>query len=134
MPGAGSKEALSFSGRAGDLLNFFTQFEDLAHSCGLTSSQQCRAVLRYIDSATKRLWISLPEYNNADYDAFKARVLDEYPGAEKGMQFTYRDLERIVLAHAESDISTESELMEFSCQFCPVATWLVKNNKLSERE
>ena len=132
MPGAGSKEAPSFSGRAGDLLNFFTQFEDLAHSCGLTSSQQCCTVLWYINSATKWLWISLPEYNNADYDTFKARVLDEYPGAEKGMQFTYRDLERIVLAHAESDISTETELMEFSRQFCPVATWLVKNNKLSE--
>ncbi|KIM57905.1 hypothetical protein SCLCIDRAFT_28434 [Scleroderma citrinum Foug A] len=50
------------------------------------------------------------------------------------MQFTYRDLERIVLAHAESDISTETELMEFSHQFRPVATWLVRNNKLSKRE
>jgi len=45
MPGAGSKEAPSFSGRAGDLLDFFTQFEDLANSCGLTSKEQCHAVL-----------------------------------------------------------------------------------------
>ena len=134
MPGAGSKEAPSFSGHTGDLLDFFTQFEDLAHSCGLTSSQQCHAVLQYINSATKQLWISLPEYEDADYDAFKARVLNEYPRAEKGMQFTYRDLERIVLAHAESDISTKAELMEFLCQFFPVATWLVRNNKLSEQE
>ncbi|KIM52198.1 hypothetical protein SCLCIDRAFT_32849 [Scleroderma citrinum Foug A] len=126
MPGTGSKETPSFSGHAGDLLDFFTQFEDLANSCSLTSSQQCCAVLWYIDSATKWLWISLPKYNNADYDAFKARVLDEYPGAEKGMQFTYHNLERIVLAHVESDISTETELMEFSCQFRPVATWLLQ--------
>ncbi|KIM56232.1 hypothetical protein SCLCIDRAFT_29772 [Scleroderma citrinum Foug A] len=114
MPGTGAKEALSFSGCAGDLLDFFTQFEDLAHSCGLTSSQQCHA------------------YDDADYDTFKARVIDEYPGAEKGMQFTYRDLECIILTYGESDISTKTELMEFSQQFRPVVTWLVKNNKLSE--
>ena len=134
MPGVGSKEALSFSGCTGDLLDFFTQFEDLAHSCGLTSSQQCCTVLQYINSATKQLWISLPEYEDADYDAFKARVLNEYPGAEKGVQFTYCDLERIVLAHTESDISTKTEFMEFSCQFRPVATWLMRNNKLSKQE
>jgi len=134
MPGAGSKEAPSFSGCAGDLLDFFTQFEDLANSCGLTIREQCRTVLRYIDSAMKRLWISLPEYDAADYKAFKARVINEYPGTEKGMQYTYRNLERIVLTHADLDISTETELMEFSRQFRPVATWLVKNNKISERE
>ncbi|KIM66598.1 hypothetical protein SCLCIDRAFT_110261 [Scleroderma citrinum Foug A] len=134
MPGVGSKEALSFSGCTRDLLDFFTQFEDLAHSCGLTSSQQCCAVLQSINSATKQLWISLPEYEDADYDAFKARVLNEYPGAEKGVQFTYCDLEHIVLAHTKSDISTKTELMEFSCQFCPVATWLMRNNKLSKQE
>ncbi|KIM50246.1 hypothetical protein SCLCIDRAFT_145982 [Scleroderma citrinum Foug A] len=135
MPGAGLKEAPSFSGCARDLLDFFTQFEDLSHSCSLTSSQQCCAVLWYIGSATKQLWISLPEYDNADYDAFKARVLNEYPGAEKGMQFTYRDLERIVLAHTESNISSKTELMEFSCQFRPVATWLSRTiSSLSENE
>jgi len=134
MPGAGSKEAPSFSGHAGDLLDFFAQFEDLANSCGLTDREQCRAVLQYIDSTTKRLWVSLPEYDAADYDAFKVRVIDEYPGAEKGMQYTYHDLERIVLPHADLDISTKTELMEFSRQFRPVATWLVKNNKISERE
>jgi len=134
MPGAGSKEAPSFSGCARDLLKFFTQFEDLANSCGLTSREQCCAVLRYIDSAMKQLWISLPEYDTADYKAFKARVIDKYPGMEKGMQYTYSDLECIVLTHTDLDISTETELMEFSRQFHPVATWLVKNNKISERE
>jgi len=134
MPGAGSKEAPSFSGCAGDLLNLFTQFEDLANLCGLTSREQCHVVLRYVDSATKQLWISLPEYNTVDYKAFKDRVIHKYPGMEKGMQYTYCDLEHIDLTHADLDISTETELMEFSCQFRPVATWLVKNNKISKRE
>jgi len=134
MPGAGSKKAPSFSGCASELLDFFTQFEDLANSCRLTSAEQCRIVLRYIDSDTKQLWKSFPECDAADYKAFKARVIDQYPGAEKGMQYTSRDLDRIVLAYAESCISTETELMAFSRQFRPVATWLVKNKVLSEHQ
>ena len=135
MPGAGSTRAPSFSGRANELLDFFTQFEDLANSCGLDSAEQCSAILVYLDSDTKELWKSFPEYDAADYKAFKARIVDEYPGAEKGTpQYTYGDLERIVRTHAKSDISTETELVAFSHQFRPVATWLVKNNKLSEHE
>ena len=56
MPGRTSKDALSFSGRAKDLRDFFMQFEDLAESCGLTSTEKCRAVLQYVDSDTKELW------------------------------------------------------------------------------
>jgi len=49
------------------------------------------------------------------------------------MQYTYRDLELIVLAHAE-DISREIELMKFSHHFDSVVIWLVKDNKIYECE
>ena len=134
MPGRTSKDAPSFSGRAKDLLDFFTQFEDLADSCGLTTAEKCRAVLRYVDSDTRELWASFPEFEASDYDVFKARIIDEYPGADRGAQYTYHDLENVVLRHVDHDISTETEFVEYSHKFRPVATWLVKNKKISERE
>ena len=132
MPGRTSKDAPSFSGHAKDLCDFFTQFEDLTDSCGLTTTEKCRAVLCYVDSDTRELWASFPEFETADYDDFKTRIIDEYPGADRGAQYTYHGLENIVLRHVDHDISTETEFVEYSHNFRPVATWLVKNRKISE--
>ena len=134
MPGRTSKDAPSFSGRPKDLLDFFAQFEDLADSCGLTSQEKCRTVLRYLDSDTKELWVSFTESSQGDYDKFKTRILEEHPGADKGAQYVYHDLENIILRHVNQDISTETEFVEYSHKFRPVATWLVKNKKISEHE
>ena len=134
MPGHTSKDAPSFSGRAKDLRDFFMQFEDLADSCGLTSAEKCHAVLRYVDSDTKELWASLPEFETSDYDILKTRITDEYPGADRGAQYTHHDLENVVLRYVDQDISTETEFVEYSHKFHPVAAWLVKNKKISERE
>ncbi|KAL4079736.1 hypothetical protein J3A83DRAFT_4185699 [Scleroderma citrinum] len=112
MPGASSREAPSFSDMPA---NFLTS-------------------LPILKTLPTHLWISLPKYDAANYKAFKAKIIDEYPGVAKGMQYIYHDLKCIVLTYAESNISTKTKLMEFSCQFYPVATWLVKNNKLSEHE
>lgn len=134
MPGVGSTEAPSWSGRVDELLDFFTHFEELADSRYLNSAQRCNAVVRYINPTTQPLWKSFPEYETADYKAFKARIIHEYPGAEKGMQYSYDDLKRIVRAHGKSYISTENQLMEFSHEFRPVAAGLVKHGFISEYE
>ena len=60
--GARSKKAPSFVGCAGELLDLFYP---IRRPCQLVWSYQCHAVLRYIDSATKELWTSLPEYDAA---------------------------------------------------------------------
>ena len=133
MPGPASKEVSSFSGRTGDLLDFFIQFEDLANSYDLIDAEKCHALLRYVDSATKQLWPSLPEYT-LDYKTFKTTIFEEHPSAEKSMQYSYRDLERIVIAFADLDMTAEADFSEFVRQFRPVATWLVKNKKLSEQD
>ena len=134
MPGHTSKDAPSFSGRPKDLLDFFAQFEDLADSCGLTSQEKFRTVLRYLDSDTKELWALFPKSSQGDYNKFKTRILEEHPGADKGAQYIYHDLENIVLCHVNQDISTETEFIEYSHKFHPVATWLVKNKKILEHK
>ena len=134
MPGCTSKDAPSFSGCTKDLHDFFTQFEDLTDSCGLTTVEKCCAVLHYVDSDTGELWASFPEFEMADYDDFKTRIIDEYPGADQGAQYTYHDLENIILCHVDHDISTETEFVEYSQKFHPVATWLIKNRKISKQE
>lgn len=134
MPGPSSSTAPSFLGESADLLEFFSLFEGLALSCGLKSDEKCRAILRYVNTVTKRLWMTLSGYDSLDYDTFKSKILEQYPGADKGTRYTYRDLERLILTYAESNISTETELMQYSREFRPIAVWLIKNGKLSTRE
>jgi hypothetical protein len=52
----------------------------------------------------------------------------------KGARYTIPDLECIVLNTAESDVSTETELVQYYCQFRPIAVWLVANAKISVHE
>ena len=133
MPGCISKDAPSFSGHVKNLQDFFMQFEDLADSCGLTSAEQCHAVLQYINSNTKELWASFPEFEKSDFDVLKTSIIDEYPEADLGAQYTHHNLENIVICYVDQDISLETEFVEYSHRFCPVAAWLVKN-KISEWE
>ena len=80
------------------------------------------------------LWRVFPAYDTGDYDAFKERIIEVYPGADKQAQYTIHDLDRIVQAYADLEICTETEFMEFAHHFLPVATWLVKQNRISQMD
>ncbi|KAL4062819.1 hypothetical protein V8B97DRAFT_2026610 [Scleroderma yunnanense] len=90
------------------------------------------SLIHYVDIATLQLWMFLLSYNTSDYDAWKARIIKKYPGAEKGIRYIFHDLEHNVVAHAEADSSTKSQLMQFSRQFHPVTAWLANNSKVSK--
>ena len=83
--------------------------------------------------ASPSIRASFPEFETSDYNILKTRIIDEYPGADRGAQYTHHDLENVVLHYVDQDISTETEFVEYSHKFRPVAAWLVKN-KISERE
>jgi hypothetical protein len=134
MPGPGSSKAPSFNGETSELLEFLELFEDLASSCGLTDADKCKMVVRYVNLETKRFWVTLTGYESKDFGTFKANIIGQYPGAAKGARYTIRDLECVILNSAESDVSTEMELVEYYRQFRPIAVWLVANSKMSERE
>ncbi|KAJ8579729.1 hypothetical protein M405DRAFT_870035 [Rhizopogon salebrosus TDB-379] len=115
MPGPSSSKAPSFNGEMSELSEFFEFFEDLASTYGLTDADKCKCVSR-------------------DYTIFKKNILDQYPGASKGQRYTVRDLERVVVNQADSDIYTETELIQYYRQFRAIAVWLVTNKKISERD
>ena len=85
-----------------------------------------------MNQCTKRFWVLLPGYISRDFADFKKSILAKYPGAEKGIHYTCRDLERLVANSADSGLSTETELMEYYYDFLPIATWFVDNKKISE--
>jgi hypothetical protein len=87
-----------------------------------------------VDQATKRFWVTLAGYESKNFATFKASILEQYPGAEKGVRYTIRDLERTVLSSGDGDISTETELLQYYRQFRPIAHWLVTNGKITTRE
>jgi hypothetical protein len=119
MPGPGSSKAPSFNGETSELLEFLELFEDLASSCGLTDADKCKMVVRYVNLETKRFWVTLTGYESKDFGTFKANIIGQYPGAAKGARYTIRDLERVILNSAESDVSTETELVQYYRQFRP---------------
>ena len=134
MPGAGSTKAPTFTGNSSNLLEFFKEFEHLAHSYGVSDQDKCWLVLRYVDTTTKCFWVTLPGYEAQDYDLFKEEIFKKYPGSAKGVCYTYRDLEHVVIAAAELSISTEAELLQYYQQFSPIAIYLMKQGKLSTCE
>ena len=131
MPGTGSTKAPTLTGSSSNLLEFFKEFERLARSCGVSDQDKCWLVLRYVDTTTKRFWVTLPGYEAQDYDLFKEEIFKKYPGSVKGVRYTYQDLERVVIAAAELSISTEAELLQYYRQFSPIVIYLMKQGKLS---
>lgn len=53
-----------------------------------------------------------------------------YSRAELGICYTIQDLEHVVLSAADSDISTETKLLQYYRQFRPIAIWLEANSKI----
>ncbi|KAG0701248.1 hypothetical protein DFH29DRAFT_1000436 [Suillus ampliporus] len=134
MPGPGSSKAPAFNGETLELLEFLELFEDLASSCALTDADKCKMIVQYVNLETKRFWVMLTGYKSKDFGALKTNILGQYSGAAKGARYTIRDLECVVLNTAESDVSTETELLQYYRQFRPIAVWLVTNSKISIRE
>ncbi|KAG1899571.1 uncharacterized protein F5891DRAFT_1189731 [Suillus fuscotomentosus] len=134
MPGPGSNKAPSFNGETSELVDFFELFEDLATSCTLTDEQKCKAIVCYTDVLTKCFWVMLTGYESKDFMIFKQSILAKYLHANQGTHYMIRDLERVVLNTVDSDISTETELLQYYCQFHPIAVWLETNSKISQRE
>ena len=110
MPGPSSSRAPPFSREAMELLEFFEDFEDFVGSCSLTNREM---VLKYVDLAINGFWIPLPGYALYDFALFKTSIFKQNPSATKGIQYTFCDLECIVLANADLEISTEMELMNY---------------------
>ncbi|KAG2054232.1 hypothetical protein BDR06DRAFT_884474 [Suillus hirtellus] len=131
MPGVNSSKAPTFNGETSELLEFFKLFEDLASACGLLDAKKCKMIICYIDIQTKRFWVTLMGYESKDFTVFKTSILSQYSGAAKGLWYSIRDLEQIVISNVDNDISTKTELLQYYWQFQPVAHWLVTNNKIS---
>ncbi|KAG2086955.1 uncharacterized protein F5147DRAFT_588342, partial [Suillus discolor] len=100
----------------------------------LQDKQTCKAIVHYTDILTKRFWVMLMGYESKDYAIFKQSILAKYPHMNQGTCYMIRDLERVVLNTADSDISTEMELLQYYHQFHPIAVWLETNPKISKHE
>jgi len=72
----------------------------------------------------------LPGYEDHDYKKFEESILAEYPGVEKGTHYHVRDLDRLIKKHAASDMTTETELLDYYHDFLPIAAWLLDNNDM----
>lgn len=134
MPAPTSTKAPTFNGETSELFEYFEYFEDLADACSLSVADKCKMIIRYVDKPTKRFWVTLAGYESHDYDVFKKSILGQYPGAEKGIKYTWRDLELVVAMPSNDDISTETELLQYYRKFRPIAVWLVANKKISTHE
>jgi len=61
--------------------------------------------------------VTLTGFESKDFTVFKASILTKYPCANQGIHYTIHNLEQVVLNTAESDISIETELLQYYHQF-----------------
>ena len=134
MPAPTSTKALTFNGKTSELFEYFEYFEDLAGACSLSVANKCKMIIRYVDKPTKHFWVTLAGYKSHDYDVFKKSILGQYPGTEKGIKYTWCNLELVVAMLSNDDISMEMELLQYYRKFRPITVWLVANKKISTHE
>ncbi|GBE78908.1 hypothetical protein SCP_0201050 [Sparassis crispa] len=134
MPAPGSSKVPSFHGESSELLEFFEFFEDLTNDCKLSAPEKCKSLVHYVDKTTKHFWISLASYESQDFETLKKNILAQYPGADKGIRYTLRELEQLVVEQAGSEIQTETELLTYYRLFCPISQWLVHNSHITDCE
>lgn len=113
---------------------FLELFEEVADGCQLSNAEKVTAVVRYTEKKIKRFWMSLPGYEAKDWSALKTDIIGAYPGADKGVKYTRRHLEKITKANVSEEILSETDLLRYYQEFRPVAKWLETEKKISTEE
>ncbi|KAF8957942.1 hypothetical protein BDZ97DRAFT_1636848, partial [Flammula alnicola] len=134
MPPKDSKRAPKYKGNVKTLNDFFEEFEEHADAAGLTNEEKATWVVRYVKSKEVALfWKSMTAYTTSpkSYSALKQAILDQYPGAKKGENYTNKSLVKLTAETASKSMKTENRLVKYYEKFRPMAMWLKNKNVIT---
>src|SRR5216684_3818885 len=133
MPAPRSHNAPYFSGQQNDsLADFLHEYDGLASSLGLSSSQKVDTVLRYVPATTREFWTTLDGYISKDWPTFCTDLRKLYPDTAASSRYTRNGLQEFVRISAQTRIRDENELLLYYRRFLQISNPLRLSNQLSD--
>ncbi|KZS92609.1 hypothetical protein SISNIDRAFT_486619 [Sistotremastrum niveocremeum HHB9708] len=96
MPFPGTRGAPKFDGTPSDLPDFLRDFEALAAKANLTEEAMTETVSKYAVKKSRKLWERLPGYGQPNWNAYKERILRQYPQIDQNRLYSKNDLAKLV--------------------------------------
>jgi hypothetical protein len=137
MPSTYSREAPRFSDDASGFDTFFDDVEELAgpSKANLSDADTIKWAVRYAGSEADS-WKCVPCYGRpaTTFAQFKSEVLKCYPQLSADRRHTFSDLTRLTERVSEYRRFDKEDLGKYYRQFLTLTTYLLKENRLSQRE
>jgi hypothetical protein len=132
MPSRRSHHAPYFSGRVRDPIeDFLSEYEELAHSCGLTDREKVETIIRYIPLHLRDLWKSLDGYSAHDWTDFRLALEEIYDSPSTPSRHTEQKLLDFIRHSSRSRMSGEEDVLSYYRQFLALSKRLVDSQRLS---
>jgi hypothetical protein len=132
MPSPCSHHAPYFSGRVSDPIeDFLSEYEELAHSCGLTVRQKVETVTRYTTLDLRDFWKSLDGYLALDWRDLKGELLRLYDDTSALRRHSEQKLRGFARKSAESRMKDEEDVVHYYRQFIALSKPLLDSQRLT---
>ena len=136
MPMRGERSAPLFDQKEpSELGRYFNQLEKLFVRCNIIADQEKKEyATSYVKSNVADSWEALPEYTNheVEYQIFKERLYELYN--QSTLRYVLADLDRLVGERQRVGMRSLQDISEFHLQFIVIATYLLNNALVSNRE
>lgn len=106
----------------------------LGRDCAISQGELITHTIRYLDGEDYDVWNSCPAARGQDWEDFRRRITDMYPGAEDENQYSVTDLEIYVENQATVPMNDQNHFGDYYRKFIVKANWLIDRRYLSRRE
>ncbi|KLO04024.1 hypothetical protein SCHPADRAFT_789300, partial [Schizopora paradoxa] len=134
MPFRGDPVAPVFSGADRDLPRFLGDVCMLGEVAGLTDAELIRWATYYAREDDAELWAGLPESAGCNWLAFRAAVLQLYPGVSEDRRYRLADLISLSEERSQQPVESKAELGAFHRSFLRISDFLFKRGRLGTNE
>ncbi len=135
MPTPRSNKAPYFTDQSGDPVEvFLREYENLAITHGLTSSQKVEQVLRYVSLELCDLWQFLDGYTTHSWSTFKRSIEEIYGEASVMSRYSKQRLREFIKHTSKSRMTDEDDVHTYYKRFLVLSKPLMENHRITEEE
>jgi hypothetical protein len=137
MPARNHSSAPRFdSKKPRELPAYFDELEALMEAAKIVEGSAKKAhAKRYAHFNDGELWASLPEFAEPfTYEMFKAKVLEQYPGATAERRYNIQDVDKLVGERLRLGIISLEDLATYYRQFYVMTQFLIDRGRYSSAE
>jgi len=135
MPGPRSNKAPFFSGKENDsLANFLLEYEVLADTHGLTTTEKVETIMRYVPATLHKFWRTLEGYGIKSWTTFTDDLEGLYLDTLAATCSTKKALQDFVDSSSWHRIRNEDDMIAYHRHFLEISNHLYNAGDLSDDE